>query len=443
MGRVELDVRHLTRVEGHGNIRVRATDGEVEEVRLEIVESPRFFEAMLVGRPVAEAPGITSRVCGICAVGHTTASVRAGEAALGIEPDQSIIELRTILLDAEFIQSHVLHVYFLIAPDLFGTGSVLPLAESHPEIVLRALRLKKMANDVCARLAGRHVHPVGYRLGGISRWPPLSDLRAVRALLDGATEDIAATVELAAGLELPRFRRPAEYLALTAPGEYALYDGAVTSSEGVTVPIRSYRKLIAEHLVEHSTAKHARARRASHAVGALSRWNLSGDRLLPAAAAAAERLRLERPDPNPFHNTLAQVVEIVQCQHDALARLDALIAARAVPPPPVAPPTRSGTGVGACEVPRGTLFHEYTVSQDGIIHGANLVIPTAQNLANIEADMRARVPELQGCEAAHIRRDLEMLVRAYDPCISCSTHFLELERVDPRSGGGAERRYRA
>jgi coenzyme F420-reducing hydrogenase alpha subunit len=392
---------------------------------------------MLVGRPAAEAPGITSRVCGICAVGHTTTAVRAVEAALGIAPPPGIVELRKILLDAEFIQSHVLHVYFLVAPDLFGVGSVLPLAESHPEIVLRALRLKKMANDVCARLAGRHVHPIGYIPGGISRWPTLADLRAVRNLLAGAAADIEATVELAATLELPDFQRPTEYLALTMPGEYALYDGIVTSSEGVELPIRRYREVLAEYLVVHSTAKHARARKPSYTVGALARWNLSGHRLLPAASAAAERLRLPRPSANPFHNNLAQVVEIAQCHADAVARLDALIAAGAPAPAPPPLPARSGTGAGACEVPRGILFHEYTVSNDGLIQRANLVIPTGQNLANIEADMRARVPELRGQGADVIRHDLEMLVRAYDPCISCSTHFLEVELAGDGTGGGA------
>jgi sulfhydrogenase subunit alpha len=435
MERLDLAIKHLTRVEGHGNLTIRSADGVVEDVRLEIVESPRFFESLLVGRPVEEAPSITARVCGICAVGHTTVSVKAAEAALGVTPPAWVTELRKVLLDAEILQSHVLHLYFLVAPDLFGMGSVIPLASTHPQVVERALRLKRTANEVCARLVGRHIHPIGYRIGGFARSPSRGDLVAARASLAAITPDIDSTIELLAGLELPQFARPTEYLALTAPGDYALYDGVVTSSTGAQQPIASYRQLIGEYLVDHATAKHARGTRSSYAVGALARWNLAGERVAPAARAAAERLRLPRPAHNPFLQSLAQAVEIVHCHADALARLDALIAACPLPPSLGADVRRAGTGVGACEVPRGTLFHEYTVDAAGIIQRANLVIPTGQNLANIEADLRARVPELHGrVPREAVAKDLEMLIRAYDPCISCATHLLDIEWREPLAG---------
>jgi coenzyme F420-reducing hydrogenase alpha subunit len=424
----EIHVHHITRVEGHGNVVVNVRDGRIEDLKLEIVESPRFFEAMLEGRTWEEAATITSRICGICALGHTIASVQAAESAMGITPDEETVLLRKLLLHAETIQSHILHLYFLVAPDLFEVGSVIPLASSHPELVRRALRLKKLGNEICEILVGRKIHPIGMLPGGFTRWPLPAEIQRVRELLEQARPDLDETVTLFTTVAFPEFHRRTEYVALSRLSEYAFYDGDITSSNGTRSPVSSYRERIRERIVSHSAAKHAGAGADSFAVGALARFNVNHAKLRPWAKRVAGQLGMVPPVDNPYHNNTAQLIEVLHCYEDALD-VAAELSRRRAYSHRRKEPTRHGRGVGATEVPRGTLYHEYDVGADGRIREANCIIPTGQNLANIEADMHAMVGQMAGADPADIQQGLETLVRAYDPCISCATHFLEIRFV--------------
>jgi coenzyme F420-reducing hydrogenase alpha subunit len=429
MANVQIDVHHVTRVEGHGNIVVNVKNGTLEECRLDIVETPRFFEAMLRGRPYTQSSHITSRICGICAVGHATASLRATENALGIAPSEQTALLRKLNFDGEMLDSHVLHVYMLVAPDMLGVGSVIPLVKIAPDVVLRALRVKKLAGDMCATIGGRHTHPITMAVGGFTHLPAVEELKALRSRLVDARADMDATVQLAKTLPWPAFTRETEYVALRKEDEYAFIDGTITTTDGGSYPISDYRKVTNEHLVQHSSAKHCNHKRESYMVGALARFNVNYDKLHPRAKAAAEELGLKPICTNPFLNTAAQVVEMVHCTEEAIGIIDELVARgiKAEPLPPF--PGKGGDGVGSCEVPRGILFHNYQIGDDGRVTGANCIIPTGQNLANIEADMRKLVPEILDQPQDKIQLMMEMLVRAYDPCISCSVHFLDVKFV--------------
>ncbi len=427
-----LDVRvdYVSRVEGHGNIVVEADGDQVRNVRFEVTEPPRFFEAMLAGRPYAEAPLITSRICGICSNGHTLASITALENALEVSPSNQTRLLRRLLLHGETIQSHILHAYFLVAPDFFAVDSVIPLVGTHPELIKRALRLKKLGNDICEVVGGRAVHQVAATVGGFTKTPTDEQLVHLSRRLDDSGEDIEATVELFAGLELPDFSRPTEYLSLKSGARYAFFGDLILSSAGDITPVRHYREKVKERVVGHSSAKHCASNNETFMVGALARLNNGWGNLGEAAQAAAERLRLRENQHNPFANTLAQVAETVHCVEDAGNLIRELLDNR--PPDdllPVSP--KEGHGVGAVEVPRGTLYHEYSLDREGRITAANLVIPTGQNLANLEMDMRQFAPTVlpQGVEATE--RAMEMLVRAYDPCISCSTHVIDIREMRP------------
>ncbi len=426
---IKIDVHHVTRVEGHGNIVVNAKNGVLEECRLDIVETPRFFEAMLRGRPFGEASHITSRICGICAVGHATASLRATENALGVEPSQQTQLLRKLNFDGEMLDSHVLHTYMLVAPDFFNAGSVIALAALAPDAVVRALRLKKLAGDLCAAIGGRHTHPIAMTVGGFTHLPAIQEIRGLRERLVAARKDIDDTVALFKTLPFPKFERETEYVALGKPDEYAFIDGTITSTDGAAVPPNDYRRFTNEHLVEHSSAKHTKHKRDSYMVGALARFNLNYRQLHPRARAAADELGLKPICINPYLNSAAQVVEMVHCVEEAISICDELIARGLKTEPLPKFDGKGGAGVGACEVPRGTLFHNYEIGADGRISGANCIIPTGQNLANIEADMRKLVPEILDRGQDQVAMALEMLVRAYDPCISCSVHFLNVRFV--------------
>lgn len=428
MSEVTLNIHHITRVEGHGNITIDVKNGVLEKCELAIVETPRFFEAMLRGRPYGEAHHITSRICGICAVGHATTSLRATEKALGIEPSPQTRLLRELNFAGEMLDSHTLHAYMLVAPDLLGAGSVIPLAKSAPEVVLRALRLKKLAGDLCQIVAGRHTHPLAMTVGGFTHFPTAADLRELRRRLIAARADVSATVALFQSVELPAFSRETEYVALRPATRYGFVDGDLVSSDGGVWPVEEYRAFTNEYLVPHSSAKLTRHARESYMVGALARFNLNYDRLHPRAQATAESLGIRPKLTNPFLNTVAQVVEITHCIEDSIELIDELLVRGVRWEEPIPPTRLSGEGVGACEVPRGTLFHQYTI-EDGLIVGANCIIPTGQNLANIERDMRALVPQVIDRPQAEIALKMEMLVRAYDPCISCSTHLVQVEFV--------------
>ena len=429
MKEIKIGVHQVTRVEGHGNIIVNAKDGKVEEVRWEIPESPRFFEAMLRGRKYDDVAPIASRICGICGVGHTLTSLEATEDAFGIKPSEQTVLLRKLLSNGATLQSHVLHYYFLVAPDFLGVGSVFPLASTHKDVVLRALRLKKLSNDLCDLIGGRTVHPISAVVNGFTKLPTADELRAMQKRLRDALADLDATVELFKTFQIPDLVRETEFIALKHPDEYAFLYGDVSSTDTGTTPRENYLQVTNEYCVPHSTAKHAKHVRDAYMVGALARFNNSPAQLSPLAKRAAEELGLRATCHNPFMNSVAQLVESFHVIEDSLTIIDQLLT-RGIKEEDRSVKVRAGRGVGACEVPRGILFHDYTYNDEGIITEANCVIPTNQNHANIQKDMEAFLPLILDKPQDEIKHVLEMLVRAYDPCISCSAHLLEVKFKD-------------
>ncbi|MFN3309102.1 MAG: Ni/Fe hydrogenase subunit alpha, partial [Anaerolineales bacterium] len=409
------------------NIVVEVENGELKTCRFEVVETPRFFEAMLRGRPYTEASHITSRICGICATGHATASLRASEKALGVELSEQSWLLRKLTFHGEILDSHILHVYMLVAPDFLGVGSVIPLVGSHPEVVLRALRMKKLAGDLCAMVTGRHTHPIAMVVGGFTHFPKMSELEAMRQRLIDSRKDVEATVELFSKLPWPEFERDTEYVSLSKPDEYAFIDGDIVTSDGVRVPPERYKEVTNEFMVPHSTAKFTRNKRESLMVGALARFNNNYDLLDPKAKEAAAALGMKPKVTNTFLNSAAQVVEIVHSTEDSIRIIEELLNRGVQPEEPAPVKHMPGEGVGVAEVPRGLLIHHYAIGEDGRITAANCIIPTNQNINNLEHDMRAWVPKVMHKPEPEMQLDLEMLVRAYDPCISCSVHVLKIQ----------------
>jgi sulfhydrogenase subunit alpha len=432
---LQINVEYLRRVEGHGNIVVDVKEGMLDTCRLDIVESPRFFEGMLRGRSIFEAQHITSRICGICACGHSLASIQAAEDALGVTPSEQSVKLRKLLLHLEILDSHILHIYLLVAPDLLGVKSFLPLIDTHNKVVRRALRMKKTCNDLCEILVGRHVHPISATVGGFTKLPGGKEIEAMLLMLYGMRPDLEATIEFISAQRFPDFERDTEYVALVSDdNEYPLLTGDIGSTDGLRKNRKEYRDVINEFVVPHSSAKHTRLTRESYAVGSLARFNLNFQKLHPKAQEVAALLGMKPKCINPYLNTAAQLIESVHCLEDAISLVEGLQQDGIKHEETVLVglneqsriPVKAGNGVGAVEVPRGTLFHNYEIDEKGIIVNANCVIPTNQNLNNIEHDMGKLVPEILDRSDEEITLALEMLVRAYDPCISCSTHFLNV-----------------
>ena len=428
MKNLRVNVDHVTRVEGHGNIVVNVKEGRIEECKWEVVEAPRFFEAFVRGRNYLEIAHITSRICGICSIGHTLCSLQATEAALGVKISEQTRLLRRILIQGENLQSHILHCYFLAAPDFVGAPSVFPLVQTHPEVVVRALRMKKLANDLCDIVGGRTVHPITPTVNGFTKLPAIQDLKEIRQRLVDAGPDLEATLALFKTLKIPAFERETEYISLQSKEEYALYDGVIASTDAGTTPVENYRSWTNEYLVPHSTAKYTKHVRDSYLVGALARFNNNHTQLSRGAQKAASELGLTAPCYNPFMNTVAQVVEAVHAVDEIIRLIDQLLE-RGLKEEDRRILLKAGRGVGSVDVPRGILFHDYTYDKNGVCVEANCIIPTNQNHANIQRDMEALLPQILDRPEEEIRLSLEMLVRAYDPCISCSTHLLKVEFV--------------
>ncbi len=425
---LNIDLHYITRVEGHGNIVVNAKDGKVDKVEWQVPEAPRFFEAMVIGQKWDVVHHITSRICGICSIGHTLASLKATEAAMGIKISEQTLDLRRLAVHAENLQSHVLHIGYLALPDLMGVGSVIPLASSHPEEVKTVVRLHRLANEMSDLICGRTTHPQRLIPGGFAKLPTEEELENLKKRLLTAEPDVMAVAKLVKALspKLPAFTRETEYVGLTCDSEYALYDGDLASTDGGREPVSKYLSWTNEYCVPQSTAKYTKRKRGSLMVGALARFNLNHAKLTKKAQALAKDLGLVAPCYNPYMNTVAQLVEVAHGFEDAVSIIDSILKKGIKDETPNVKP-KAGKGSAAVEVPRGILIHDYTYDGNGVCTKANCIIPTNQNHSNIQLDMEALVPRIIAKPQKEVELALEMLVRAYDPCISCSTHYLKVE----------------
>ena len=425
----KINVHHVSRVEGHGNIVVEIdADGVVKTCRWEVPEAPRFFEAMLLGRSYLDVHQIVSRICGICSIGHQLSSLQATEDAFGIRLSEQTLTLRKLALHAENLQSHILHAGYLVLPDLLGVPSVIPLAGTHTKELLCVVGLHRLANEFSRTICGRTTHPQRLIPGGMGKIPTADDLKKLKKSLEDSLPSFMALAELFAALKhkIPSFQRETEYIGLVSPTEYALYWGQIGSTQDKQRPTCFYKDLTREYCVPQSTAKFAKNVGESYLVGALARFNLNSELLSPKAKKVAALLDLKPVCTNPFYNTLAQVVEAVHSTEDSIKLLDSLLTRGLKLETVEAVKLRACKGYGAVEVPRGTLFHAYEYDDTGRILRADCVIPTNQNHANIQKDLEALAPTLAHLSEQEIELQTSMLVRAYDPCISCSTHVIDL-----------------
>ncbi|MGW8250571.1 MAG: Ni/Fe hydrogenase subunit alpha [Anaerolineales bacterium] len=421
-----IEVPALARVEGEGALYIRLKDGSVSEIELNIYEPPRFFEGFLRGRHFQQVPDITARICGICPVAYQMSSVQALEKAMQVQVTPEIRSLRRLFYDAEYIESHALHIYMLQAPDLLGYESALSLAEVAPQVVKRALRLKKIGNQLMRIIGGRSVHPVNTCVGGFYSWPKADEIQALIPDLQWGLEASLETVRWAATLEYPDLEiEDYEFVATRHTDEYGILEGSVASSSGAEMPVEAFENAYLETHVRWSNALHSQTASGSpYITGPLARLNLNYSQLGEEAQGILEEAGLELPITNPYKALMARAIELVEVYAEAL-RLSKAYQPQG--PSSVAVQPRAGEGSTASEAPRGLLYHRYVVDEQGKIRYAKIVPPTAQNLARIEADLWKLAPQIIELPQEQATRMSEHLVRSYDPCISCATHFLTLK----------------
>ncbi len=417
-------VEYLARVEGEGGLQVKVRDGQVEELTLNIFEPPRFFQGILLGRSFTEVADFTSRICGICPVAYQMCALMAIERAIGLQVSPTTRELRKLFSLSQWIQSHSLHIYLLALPDLLGFPSAVELSEADPEAVMRGLRLKQLGNDLTALIGGRAVHPVTAVVGGFTWIPSQKEMDEMRDRLLRALDDALETVRLVAGLKLPGFEHQTEYVALMDQDGYGVNQGRWISDRGLDIDAADYREHIHEFQVAHSNAMHSIRRGGGpFMVGPLARVNLGFDRLSPVAKAAAAGAGWRFPAHGSFRAIQARALELVHAIAESAAILDG-IDLKDTAIPPFRP--RAGEGAAMTEAPRGTLYHRYRLNDQGLVEFADIVAPTSHNLHQIEDEMRAFIPTVIDLPDDRLALECEMLVRNYDPCISCATHFLNV-----------------
>jgi len=427
MNAKSLKVDFLARVEGEGGFRLKVKDNHVKEVKLNIFEPPRFFEAFLRGRKFTEAPDITARICGICPIAYQMSACHAAEDAFGAKPDGAIRELRRLIYCGEWIESHALHIYLLHAPDFLGYEDAIQMAKDHPDAVQRGLRLKKIGNAVMTLVGGREIHPINIRVGGFYKAPSKPQLQSLEEDLKWARDAAVETARWVATFSFPDFQRDYEFVALRHPSEYPLNEGRLVSNKGLDIPISEYEQHFAEEHVQHSNALHsALQERSSYFVGPLARYNLNFEKLSPLAQDTAKRSGLGRECRNPFQGILVRAIETVYACDEALR----IISVYTSPDRPAMEMTpRVGTGHGCTEAPRGILYHKYSFDERGLILSAKIVPPTSQNQKIIEEDLTEFVSTRLHLPNDRLQWQCEQAVRNYDPCISCATHFLKV-RID-------------
>jgi coenzyme F420-reducing hydrogenase alpha subunit len=419
----DLTVEGLSRVEGEGAMHVVVTDGQVTDVRLRIYEPPRFFEAFLRGRAYTEPPDITARICGICPVAYQMSSCQAIEQICGAVIPKPLRDLRRLLYCGEWIESHVLHIYFLHAPDFLGASSALELAKDHRDLVEMALKLKKIGNDIMEAIGGRAIHPINVRVGGFYRVPTKRELLPLAERLRWARDAALETVRVVSTFNFPDLEIDHEFVALHDPDEYAIIGGRVVSDRGLDIDVTEYPEHFREEHVPYSTTLHGHMiERGGYLVGPLARYALNYDQLPAIAKEAAVEAGLGKVVRNPFRSIQVRAVENVAACDEALR----LIEGYSEPDQPaVLVEPRAGTGHGASEAPRGLLYHRYSIDEQGAILAADIVPPTAQNQEAIEADLRKLVTANLKLDDRDLQHLCEQSIRNYDPCISCSTHFLD------------------
>ncbi len=422
-----VEVPVVARVEGEGALHVAIDDGVITKLELEIYEPPRFFEAFLRGRHFSEVPDIVPRICGICPVAYQMSAVHGMERLFEVEVPPGTHELRRLLYCAEWIESHMLHVHLLALPDYLGFEDAIQLAKGGFKAeVERGLRLKRLGNSLLAAVGGREIHPVSPRVGGFSKAVSKRRLLEFVPRLEDALAEILDVADMVAPIEMPDFPRDAELVSMVNSSEYPMNEGDMGSTRGRAWTAQNYEDVTTELHVAHSNALHSvfTDTQTEYFLGPLARIVLNEDTLTPVAREAAVRAGLTLPTLDPFAGMAARVAETALAIEEALR----LIRDYEPPDPPQAPVVpRAGRATWTTEAPRGTLYHRYDVDGDGTIVEAKIIPPTSQNLRHMEKDLREFLPGVLDRPDDELTHLAEMVVRNYDPCISCATHFLRLD----------------
>jgi sulfhydrogenase subunit alpha len=425
---MKVRIDHIAKIEGHASFTADIIRGDVKGARIKIDEGARLFEGILRGRKDEELPEIASRICGVCPVVHNLTAYKSLEKAYGIQLDETSTVLRKLMMLGQLINSHSLHLFFFSLADFFGYKSDLQLVNAYPEKTHDAVKIRDIGNRIVEAIGGRSVHPVTPVLGGFRKAPDSNKLNEILTDCKKIMPLVLKLGDLFMQLKYPAFHRETTFVSLAHPNEYAIYEGKIKAGK-LTLEPEEFLLLVKEFQGQDMVAKRTKFAGGVYMVGALARLHNNSGKLNPEAKkllAKSELRILASPTGgscfNPFYNILAQAIELVHCFEESITLLELLTTGEIkISEPKIA--NRTGNGVGAIEAPRGTLFYD-TRAKDGIIQDLNIITPTAQNLANLEADLEEfeHIEGFKGLKKEERTDRIKMLIRAYDPCVTCTVH---------------------
>lgn len=422
---MKIKINHLAKMEGHASfVGEIIKSGEVKQAMVDTTEGARLIEGILIGRHFSEAKTVTSRICGVCPVVHYLTALQAMERALGIKPRNIDVQIRKLMEAAQIVYSHALHMFFLSLPDFLDYDDDIKMAGKYPKETQIAIDIREWTIDLQKIVGGRTVHPLSPEEGGMKRYPEKKELQALLARADEIIDKTVILANFFAKLEYPKFERKTEYIALGKKDEYAYYDGKIVSTYGLDIPQAKFYNNVEEIDRAYNLVKRTKWEGEPYFLGALGRLNLHAKLLHPKAKKALKNSKIKFPSFNSFHNVFAQAIETVHFTEEAKLRLAEVIKkySQCDPSKNVKYKLKAGVGVGTIEAPRGTLYHYYQLDSKGVIKDCNIISPTAQFLANLEADLKAYLPDTLKLNQKQRERRIKQLIRAYDPCISCATH---------------------
>jgi len=420
----DLSIEGISKTEGHANLIIKVRNKKVKDVKLKVSENKRFFTQAVRGKRFSEVPFFLSRICGTCSIAHVLASIEAIERALNVKVSDQTIILRKLMMFGLMIRDHAMHLYFLSLPDILGKDSILEVGEENPQILKEAFEVKKAGNSLCKLIGGRAIHPHFSTIGGFLKIPERSEIKEVLNELKNARDKVFNLLEIFYNSDL-EFSRETVYVALCTPS-FNFLEGEIRSSEGISIPEEEYWNFVNRVVIPYSQSTAFQFTGKPYRVGALARINLNSIALDEDTKRDGKKYLRKFPSHNIFDNNLAQAIEILHSIDASIKILESYeFKKESIPKFEV----KEGHGVGVVEAPRGTLYHMIYLDKEGKVKFGNLVIPTAQNQIQMELDIRDLVEENLDKSKHEIQHLVEMLIRAYDPCFSCASHFLKIKWI--------------
>lgn len=417
----DISIDQLSKIEGHASLDVKVRSGEVKDIKLRISENKRFYTQGIRGKPFESIPQMVSRICGTCSVAHITCCTEAIEKAIGVVPSEQTMLLRKLMMYGMVIRDHAMHLYLFCLPDIFGKDSVLDFDKAQHELVHDSFEVKKAGNDLSKLVGGRAIHPPYAQVGQFSHIPDKEETKKVIEELKGIRSKIFELSRIF--YESPfEFKKKGRYVALTTP-DFSFLEGVIKSSEGETIQESKYWDHLHRIIIPYSQATGYEFEGKDFLVGALARMNLNRQNLHKDTKKDLSKCIEIFPSDNLYHNNLAQSIEIMHCIDHSIEILEG---GDFKPEPKPAVEMKEGRGVGVIEAPRGTLYYAISLDSSGKVDYGNLVIPTAQNQLKMENDIRTLVSQNIGQGKNFITHEIEKLMRAFDPCMTCATHFLKV-----------------